>query len=135
MSQTLQVSAVIAVYLLLNSSLNMLNKWALASFFPFPLLLTSVHMMFSFVVCAARTCPVLFLAYAVSRHGEEAGCCVRRAGTSRLDGYLTTPLSTTLGSGWICISRDLKTTAEMCRLMCICRWLSTFNSMRSRSLE
>jgi len=50
MSQTLRVSVVIALYLLLNSSLNMLNKWALASFFPFPLLLTTVHMMFSFVV-------------------------------------------------------------------------------------
>ena len=50
MSQTLRVTVVIALYLLLNSSLNMLNKWALASFFPFPLLLTTVHMMFSFVV-------------------------------------------------------------------------------------
>ena len=50
MSQTLRVSVVIALYLLLNSSLNMLNKWALASFFPFPLLLTTVHMLFSFVV-------------------------------------------------------------------------------------
>jgi hypothetical protein len=50
MSTTLRVSVVIALYLLLNSSLNMLNKWALASFFPFPLLLTTVHMMFSFVV-------------------------------------------------------------------------------------
>ena len=50
MSNTLRVSVVIALYLLLNSSLNMLNKWALASFFPFPLLLTTVHMMFSFVV-------------------------------------------------------------------------------------
>ena len=50
MSQTLRVTVVIALYLLLNSSLNMLNKWALASFFPFPLLLTTVHMVFSFVV-------------------------------------------------------------------------------------
>ena len=54
MSQTLRVTVVIALYLLLNSSLNMLNKWALASFFPFPLLLTTVHMMFSFVVRTAK---------------------------------------------------------------------------------
>ena len=44
------MGGVIALYLALNSSLNLLNKWALASFFPFPLLLTTVHMAFSFFV-------------------------------------------------------------------------------------
>ena len=71
MSQTLRVIVVIALYLLLNSSLNMLNKWALASFFPFPLLLTTVHMMFSFVVRATlflRHCP----ASALSCAGQHA---------------------------------------------------------------
>lgn len=46
----LRVAGIIALYLTLNSSLNLLNKWALASFFPFPLLLTTVHMAFSFLV-------------------------------------------------------------------------------------
>lgn len=47
---TLRIGITIAAYLLLNSSLNLLNKWALGSFFSFPLLLTTFHMLFSFVM-------------------------------------------------------------------------------------
>jgi hypothetical protein len=32
---------------------NLLNKWALGNFFRFPLLLTTFHMLFSFVVSPA----------------------------------------------------------------------------------
>lgn len=43
----------IAAYLGLNSSLNMLNKWALGVYgFRFPFLLTSTHMLFSFCALA-----------------------------------------------------------------------------------
>jgi hypothetical protein len=33
---------------------NLLNKWALGNFFHFPLLLTTFHMLFSFVVRTSR---------------------------------------------------------------------------------
>lgn len=43
----------VAAYLSLNSSLNLLNKWSLGVYgFRFPFLLTSCHMAFSFVVLA-----------------------------------------------------------------------------------
>lgn len=43
----------ILVYLLLNTSLNLLNKWALGHYgMAFPLTLTSAHMSFSFIVLA-----------------------------------------------------------------------------------
>ncbi|KAG7666954.1 hypothetical protein Ndes2526B_g04567 [Nannochloris sp. 'desiccata'] len=43
----------IAAYLTLNTSLNLLNKWALGHYgLAFPLVLTSTHMLFSFMVLA-----------------------------------------------------------------------------------
>ncbi|KAL6785713.1 hypothetical protein ACKKBF_B01345 [Auxenochlorella protothecoides x Auxenochlorella symbiontica] len=45
--------ALVTVYLGLNSSLNLLNKWALGIYgFRFPFLLTTAHMSFSFLVLA-----------------------------------------------------------------------------------
>jgi hypothetical protein len=50
-SKTASMAALIAVYLLLNTSLNLLNKWALGHYgMAFPLTLTSAHMGFSLVV-------------------------------------------------------------------------------------
>jgi len=44
-------TAVAVAYLLLNTSLNMLNRWALGQYkFRFPMLLTSAHMIFGSVV-------------------------------------------------------------------------------------
>lgn len=41
----------IAAYLTLNSTLNLMNKWLLGIYgFQFPLLLTSCHMLFSFMI-------------------------------------------------------------------------------------
>lgn len=43
----------ISAYLSLNSSLNLMNKWALGVYgFRFPLLMTSTHMAFSFAILA-----------------------------------------------------------------------------------
>ena len=45
-------------YLVLNTSLNMLNKWALGQYkFRFPMLLTAAHMIFGSIVLM----PVMFL--------------------------------------------------------------------------
>ena len=47
-----------SLYLLLNTSLNMLNKWALGQYkFKFPILLTAAHMIFGSIVLA----PVMLL--------------------------------------------------------------------------
>lgn len=51
--KTVSFVLLIAAYLTLNSSLNLLNKWSLGVYgFRFPLLLTSCHMAFSFLVLA-----------------------------------------------------------------------------------
>lgn len=43
--------ATVAAYLILNSTLNLMNKWLLGIYgFSFPLLLTSCHMLFSFLI-------------------------------------------------------------------------------------
>lgn len=43
--------ATVAAYLTLNSTLNLMNKWLLGIYgFSFPLLLTSCHMLFSFLI-------------------------------------------------------------------------------------
>mmetsp|Transcript_15672 Transcript_15672/g.44765 ORF Transcript_15672/g.44765 Transcript_15672/m.44765 type:complete len:340 (+) Transcript_15672:195-1214(+) len=52
-SKTASMVLLIAVYLLLNTSLNLLNKWTLGHYgMAFPLTLTSAHMSFSFLVLA-----------------------------------------------------------------------------------
>lgn len=46
-------AVLVAAYLSLNSSLNLLNKWALGMYgFRFPFMLTSAHMLFSFFALA-----------------------------------------------------------------------------------
>ena len=48
-----QTTVLIALYLSLNSVLNLANKYVLGMYgFSFPLLLTTCHMLFSFVVLA-----------------------------------------------------------------------------------
>ena len=45
------LAATVAAYLTLNSTLNVMNKWLLGIYgFSFPLLLTSCHMLFSFLI-------------------------------------------------------------------------------------
>lgn len=45
------VAATVAAYLTLNTTLNLMNKWLLGIYgFSFPLLLTSCHMLFSFLI-------------------------------------------------------------------------------------
>lgn len=45
------LAAVVAAYLTLNVTLNLMNKWLLGIYgFSFPLLLTSCHMLFSFLM-------------------------------------------------------------------------------------
>ena len=45
------LAATVAAYLTLNSTLNLMNKWLLGIYgFSFPLLLTSCHMLFSFLI-------------------------------------------------------------------------------------
>ena len=45
------LAATVAAYLTLNSTLNLMNKWLLGVYgFSFPLLLTSCHMLFSFLI-------------------------------------------------------------------------------------
>jgi drug/metabolite transporter (DMT)-like permease len=52
-NSTISMILLIAVYLGLNTSLNLLNKWALGHYgMAFPLTLTSAHMSFSFIVLA-----------------------------------------------------------------------------------
>lgn len=47
----LSLTGTIAAYLTLNSTLNLMNKWLLGIYgFQFPLLLTSCHMLFSFLI-------------------------------------------------------------------------------------
>jgi len=62
-------ASLVAVYLTLNSVLNLTNKWVLSSDtgygFSFPLLLTSCHMMFSFLA-------LLPMMLAPSRRGVHA---------------------------------------------------------------
>lgn len=51
--QAVSFGVLVALYLSLNSSLNLLNKWSLGVYgFRFPFLLTSCHMAFSFMVLA-----------------------------------------------------------------------------------
>ena len=47
----MEFSVLILLYLCLNSTLNIMNRWALGIYgFTFPILLTICHMMFAFVV-------------------------------------------------------------------------------------
>ena len=46
-----EFTVLIVLYLTLNSTLNIMNRWALGIYgFTFPILLTICHMMFAFVV-------------------------------------------------------------------------------------
>lgn len=49
--RVMEFAVLILLYLFLNSTLNIMNRWALGIYgFTFPILLTICHMMFAFVV-------------------------------------------------------------------------------------